>query len=177
MQKIIAKQFESLLEQAHIKPRLRRELRFTPGTYMGWDDLEFIGITDRNGDRGVLLIEPYKQLFVVPYELSRRITDRQTGRTKPIICDICYTWQAGSNAGRITFLRPADAHTITFLCCADLDCCNHVRNKTKAASLSRAQLHEDLTTEQRIERLKARLQQLASDLGLMPLLVNQGNES
>lgn len=162
-------ELESLLEQAHMKSRLRRELRFVPGTIADWQDLEFVGISDRSGDKGVLLIEPHERLFVVPYTLSRRIANRQTGRTKPIICDLCHTWQAGSNAGRVTFVRPADAHTITFLCCVDLDCCNHVRNKTQAALLSRVQLHEDLTTDQRVERLKTRLQRLAGDLGLAPI--------
>ena len=177
MQVITAEKFKSLLDQVHIKPRLRRELRFVPDATIDWQNMEFVNVTDRNGDRGVFLIEPYNQLFVVPYELSRRIANKQTGRTKPIICDLCYSWQSGSNSGRISFVRPIDSHTVTLLCCADLKCSEHVRDKTKAATLSRAQLHEDLTTEQRVERLKSRMQQLCHSLGLQPVTLSPEHSS
>lgn len=166
MRSISLPQFELLAREARIKPRLRRDLRFAPDTIDNWEDLELLAVADRNGDKGVLLLEPGPELFVAPYELNKRIADQQTGRSKAVICDFCYTWQTGGNAGRITFTRTTDLHTFTFLCCADLACSLHVRTLTKASLLSRAQLHEDLTNEQRVVRLKTRLQRLADDLHL-----------
>jgi hypothetical protein len=105
----------------------------------------------------------------VPFELTTKIADKITGRTKAIICDFCYTWQRGGNAGRITFHRPSDGHSFTFLCCADLNCGLHVRGKTPAATLSRAQLHEDLTPEQRVSRLSNKLQAVMTQLEQPPV--------
>ena len=138
-----------------------------------WAELEYVAVADRTNDKGILLFETKasdngvaSEFSATPYELSRRVFDRQTGRSKPIICDFCYTWQAGANAGRITFVRKFDQHSFTFLCCADLACSAHVRGKTPQATLSRAQLHEDLTPEQRIARLRQKLARLARDLQL-----------
>ncbi|HET7638917.1 MAG TPA: FBP domain-containing protein [Ktedonobacteraceae bacterium] len=148
-------QFAQLLKQARVKPRLMRELRFVPEEITDWEDRELLAVTTRSGNEGVLLIQ-LDELYVLPYQFSGRIADSQTGRSKAITCDFCYTWQRGSNAGTITF-DGQEGHSFSFLCCGDLDCSLHVRNKTAAATLSRSQLHEDLTAEQRIERLRERL--------------------
>lgn len=165
------KQFGELIGKVTLKPRLKRELRFISSTENiapeDWQYCELMPITDRTGVKGVLLLEPEDKLYVLPYELFRGLSNSQTGRPNPIICDFCRTWQSGSNAARISFRKdPKSINSTTFLCCADLACSKHVRTLTKASISSRAQLREDLTNEQRVERLKRSLQSLIFDMHL-----------
>lgn len=167
MQTLNREQFAELLQQANVKARLRRDLRFAPETITDWD-IELLAVADRTGDKGVLLIELDGGFYVLSYTLLRKIADK-TGRSKPITCDFCCTWQAGGKAGRITFTRPSDQHTFTFLCCGGLKCTWHVRDKTPESRLSRTQLHEDLNTAQRIARLHTRLQEIIDIVGALPI--------
>jgi len=171
MQTLNLDQFNQLLLSTPIKPRLKRDLRFVTSTSgmneSDWRVREFINITDRTGKRGILLIELEGQLSILPYELSIGLRSQYNGRLSPIICDFCRTWQAGSNAGSISFNKqPRSLDSVTYLCCADLACSLHVRTQTDAAIKSRAQLREDLTNDQRVERLRAKLQTIISELPL-----------
>ena len=173
MKKLDLDQFNQLLESTRIKPRIKREVRFVTSVAdmdgQAWAETELLPITDRNGNKGVLLIEIESGLYFLPYELSRGITSK-TGRAQPIICDFCRTWQTGSRSGSIIF--PMDSRAtkaVGFLCCADLACSQHVRSKTPAAQTSRSQLREDLTDEQRVERLKSRLQEIVDRLDAAPV--------
>ena len=141
--------FSDLLRQARVKRRLVRELRFVPEAITDWSDRGFIAVSTRSGNEGVLVTYDTKCL---PYTLSRRTNP--SGRVAPITCDICMTWQRGTNSAILTF----ETHegTISFLVCADLACSLHVRTITPEAVLSRAQLQEDLTNEDRIQRLRTR---------------------
>lgn len=173
MKKLDLDQFTALLSAAPIKPRLKREIRFVASTVdmddSDWEEAELLPITDRSGNKGVLLIEIESGLYFLPYELSRGITSK-TGRAQPIICDFCRTWQTGSRSGSIIF--PIDSRgtkAVGFLCCADLKCSAHVRSKTSAAKTSRSQLREDLSDEQRVDRLRTRLQEVVERLEAMPV--------
>lgn len=159
--------FAALLRQERVRPRLARELRFVPEEIDNWDNLDMLAITTRSKNEGVLLVQT-DNLYMVPYELSVGLKDVATGRTKPVVCDFCYTWQRGGKSGQITFRRASDGHALTFLCCADLRCSLHVRNLTQEATLSRTQLHEDITSEQRIARLKDKLSRVITTLGAQP---------
>ena len=157
MRQLTSELFQKLLEQAPIRPRVKREVRFV-SSVTGMDDgqwaaTELIAISDRAGNKGVLVFEADdEQVFLASYELKRGITS-STGKAQPIICDFCRTWQTGSRSGSITLDKPGrDAGSITFLCCADLQCSRHARSLTDAAKTSRSQLREDLTDEQRVER-------------------------
>lgn len=166
-------QFETLIEQAQMRPRLKRELRFMASTATmsdeAWSETELLAITDRSRSKGVLLLAPASDIYVLPYELRQGAQNRQTGRSQPIICDLCRTWQSGSNAGYVTFQKDRQSiNSVSFLCCADLACSQHVRTATASARTSRAQLREDLTDEQRVNRLRNRLQQLIADFELKP---------
>lgn len=174
MKALNLEQFNQLIAVAQLKPRLKRELRFinsTSGmTAEDWHEAELLPITDRTGNKGVLLLAPDDDIFVIPYTLSKGIANRQTGRAQPIICDFCRTWQGGSSAGSISFQKDKQSlNSVSFLCCGDLACSQHVRSKTNASRISRAQLRENLTNEQRIERFKGRLRQIIADLGLNPI--------
>lgn len=160
--------FAELLKIANIKPRIQSELKFTKsiaGLLDDWSEYELIAISDRTNSKGVLLLEPEQDLYIVPYELSNKIIDFKTGRKRAIICDFCYTWQPGSNAASITFsVNPK--RNIRFICCADLQCSQHVRTLTKESLISRTQLRENMTNETRILRLKQRLVEKISQLDL-----------
>lgn len=167
MKQIDRQTWESLLKQTHLKQRFIKSLRFVPEE-VAWEDHDFAAITDRNGSKGILLIE-HGSYYLIPFELKKGIVDRQTGRSHPITCDFCCTWQQGTRAASITFIRLTDNHTFTYLCCADLRCSLHVRDKTPEALLSRAQLREDLSPKQRIERLKKNIERIIIPLAGSPV--------
>lgn len=156
MQAIDLPTFKSALK-GRVSKRLERELRFTPDTIADWPNREMLAISTRSGNEGVLVVELEAKHYYLPYERGKSIADSATGRSKAITCDLCYTWQRGSKAASITFTRRTDKNTVTFLCCADLQCSLHIRNMTPESHLSRAQLHEDITTERRINRLQHKL--------------------
>jgi hypothetical protein len=171
MRSITAAQFALLLKEARVKTRLQQELRFNLGQAHDLTEREFIAVSDQSHSKGVLVLDVRERLYLTAYELARTASGSHTGRTKPITCDLCFTWQDGSNAGRISFLRASDQHIVTVLCCADLACSDHVRGKTLASQLSRTQLREDLTNDQRSERLVSKLDALVKLLNLSTLSV------
>ena len=169
MRTLNQEEFNHILRQFDMKSRLKKELKFVASTLhlsSDWSDYELIAIADRTGNKGVLLLQPQNTLYITQYKLSRRIVDSATGRDRAIICDFCYTWQPGSNAASITFTRADNQHSIRFLCCGDLACSQHVRTATKASVVSRAQLRENLSDEDRIARLKTKLTKYIEYLGL-----------
>lgn len=142
-----------LLRAAATKPRLRRELRFVPGEISDWESRDFLTVMNRSQSEGVM-IAPLDILRVISFRLDKRAAN-SSGRVEAVICDICATWQRGTNSAAVTFQKGGS--TVSFLCCRDLLCSLHVRGKTPQAQLSRAQLREDITPEARILRLKERL--------------------
>ena len=160
MKKLTLIEFNELLSESTIKHRLKSELRFVASTEHlsdeEWSDRELLAITDRNGNKGVLLISLDEDFYMLPYEMKTGIVSSSTGRSQSLICDFCQTWQYGNKSGSISFTKSRTSN-VSYLCCADLKCSMHVRNKTIEAKTSRSQLREDLSTEQRIERLKTRV--------------------
>ena len=137
-----------MLKEQRIKPRLVRELRFTPEEITNLDDLDLLAIGTRSGAEGLLLIQ-MTNAYVIPYELTAGIADKATGRSKPITCDFCYTWQRGGNVACITFRRASDNHTshiYAAVICAAANVSEilhqkllyHARNCTKISQLSNA---------------------------------------
>ena len=167
MKKLSLVEFNSLLAETTIKPRLKSELRFVASTEHlsdeEWADRELLAITDRNGNKGVLLVWLNGALSTLPYEMKVGITSSSTGRSQSVICDFCQTWQYGNKAGSISFAKTRTS-SVSYLVCEDLKCSMHVRNKTPEAWTSRAQLREDISIEQRIERLNERLYTFLSEL-------------
>lgn len=135
------------LKNARIKPRIIRELRYVPSEILHSESRDFLVIMNKSRSEGVLLFE---DLFY-PFSLTKKAAS-STGRVDGIICDICATWQRGSNAARITFAK-GDRRSVSYLVCADLDCSLHVRDMKPESKLSRAQLREHISPEGRIERL------------------------
>lgn len=170
MQSLTRDQLTTLLKDQGIKPRLIKELRFAPETIENWEDLDVLAIPNRSASEGLLLVS-IEALYLLPYHLTVGLKDKMTGRTKPAICDFCYTWQAGGHTARITFTRLSDKHTFTYICCSDLRCSLHVRNKTPEAVLSRTNLREDNDIDQRIARLKSNMAAVIRTLRAEPVTI------
>lgn len=155
MYTINREEFEALLKQANMKSRLKRDLRFVPEEITHWKERDFLAVLNKSRSEGVLIIPRTNELWVLPIRLQKR-TANASGRVEAIICDLCATWQRGSNSAIISIVD-SDKSSRSFLCCQDIDCSLHVRDLTPAAAISRTQLRETMTTEDRIERLKRRL--------------------
>jgi len=174
MNALTLESFTTLIEHSSIKPRLKRDLRFITNTVGmtddDWHDSEMVAIKDRTDNKGVLLVSISSGMYVLPFELKQIAKSSTTGRAQPVICDFCRTWQSGSRAGSITFTGAKKSSTnVGYLCCLDLDCSKHVRTKTSAAKVSRAQLREDLDNEQRVDRLNNCLEKLMVYLQVTPV--------
>ncbi len=172
MQAIDSQYIKDSIAELRISKSLQRQLNlsaFSNTSAEEWQHYDFIGLPTKNNQAGILFLEPHDKRYAVPYEISP-LPSGPTGRAKPIICDFCKTWQAGGRAGSITFrVERRSSNSISFLCCLDLKCSLHVRDRTSAAKSSRAQLREDITPEHRVERLRSQLDLLIERLNLNPL--------
>jgi hypothetical protein len=157
MNAITREQFSELT--SGVRPRLRRELRFVPEEIGDWQDRDFLVVTNKQGSEGVLVV-PFLGGRIAPFALQPR-KPNTSGRVEAIICDICATWQRGTHSAVITFAVDK-TRSVSFLCCADLECSLHVRGKTADAVLARTQLREQITPEARIRRLHDRLASILS---------------
>jgi len=155
MRQLDKSQIEDALRLYDIGRRLRASLRYNLDE-VDWSQREFTVLTNREGNEGVLLSD-VTRVGVIAYRLKKRRAG-VSGRTESIICDICMTWQAGSRSATITFEKARGSSS--FLVCADLACCDHVRNKTLDALISRGQLREHISVEARIDRLQRNLERI-----------------
>lgn len=179
MKQLTPDMFDALLKQsAAIKPRIKREVRFGASVQTmdkdAWSECEVLPIYDKSKNKGILLLQPYDTLYAAAFESGGIVRDARSGRSKSVICDFCYTWHTGGEAGLVTFYADAHSNNSTAqLSCFDLACSAHVRTSTKASIVSRAQLREHMTDEERIERLRRHLQNFIDKLGLTPLELPQ----
>lgn len=148
------------LKDTRIKPRIIRDLRYAPAEISYPESRDFLAIMNKSRSEGVLLFED----TFYPFSLTKKAAS-STGRTDGIICDICATWQRGSNAARIAFQK-SDKATVSYLVCADLDCSLHVRDMTPESRLSRVQLREHISPQDRATRLRGSLSRILSGLSV-----------
>lgn len=97
------------------------------------------------------------------------ITADQTGRVKPIICDLCYTRMPGSKIAQVTFQRKFDGHSNTWLLCSDLTCSMHARELTAESQDSKKLLGENISINIKIKRLEKHISNIIEALELTPL--------
>jgi len=146
-----------LLTAARISKRIIRDLRYVPEGITYPEERDFLAVMNKASAEGVLL---YGER-VIPFLLSKRSANR-AGRVEAIICDICATWQRGTNSAVLTLKRSSERSS-SYLVCADLDCSLHVRDMTNASKLSRSQLREHVTIPERIARLETRLRAICAE--------------
>ncbi|HEY1085969.1 MAG TPA: FBP domain-containing protein [Candidatus Saccharimonadales bacterium] len=159
MKNISRDELSEILRGMRISRRLVRDLRFVPEEISYVNQRDFLAVYTKSGTEGVLL---YKDM-TRPFELKKRMPN-SSGRVEAVICDICATWQRGTNSAMLTLYKDKK-HTISHLVCADLDCSLHVRDLTDESKLSRTQLREHLTPEARIARLEERLTEIMKNVG------------
>ena len=143
-----------LLADSGASKRLLSELKIPYDINL--ENIELIAIQAKSGKEGVLIFN-LSEVYALPYELLRPKPSR-SGSMKPVVCDFCFTWLAGTNAAILTFRRSRTAVSHSFYVCADLHCSANVRGLTEQSRLSRTQLREDITEEGRIVRLKTKLE-------------------
>lgn len=165
MRAITHQEYVAAVKAAGLKPKFIAELRPKVDNRTDWGERDFLAIADRSGNTGVLWIELADGVHILPFELRRGIVDKATGRAKPVICDLCFTQQIGTNAARLTIIMPKSVGTTRgLLVCADLACSAHVRGLTMAGLKSKAQLRETISAKAKIERLQKRLAELVLSL-------------
>lgn len=145
-----------ILRQHRVSRRLVRDIRYVPEEITHPDARDFLVVSTKSGNEGVLLYQEY----VLVLTLKKR-TANKGGRIEAIICDICATWQRGTNSAVVS-LKKDDKTTVSYLVCGDLDCSLHVRDKTSESKLSRAHLRENITPDARIERLRANIKRICT---------------
>lgn len=173
MKVISAESFEASLKTAQIKPRFKRDLKFRASTEqmdgMTWSETELLAVWNKSKNGGILLLQPGDDLYIVPFDATKTSIDT-TGRSKPVICDLCFTWRTSSSGGFVTFYpEKSGDNSLSLLCCLDLRCSDNVRTKTSAAIKSRSQLRENMTNEDRTERLSQRLDVFIQRLRIEPV--------
>lgn len=153
-------EFGDMLKRMRISKRLQRDIRYVPEEITHIGERDFLTVRTKTGAEGVLLFGEY----CVPFTLKKRSANVK-GRVEAIICDICSTWQRGTNSAVITF-KTSDRSTVSHLVCADLDCSLHVRDLTDAAKISRTQLREHITPSERAGRLRRRILKIMTTASL-----------
>lgn len=151
-------ELEIRLKDTRVSKRLVRNLRYVPEEITHSSERDFLAVTTKSGNEGVLL---YGET-ILQFGMERR-RPNAAGRVEAIICDICATWQRGTNSAILT-IKKDSSHTISHLVCADFDCSLHVRDLTDASKLSRTQLREHITPEARIDRMRDRLSKILKEL-------------
>jgi hypothetical protein len=152
-----------LIAKRRIRSRLSRDLRITDKTIDHWNKYELTVVWTKSHNEGLLIMQ-LEDAHVASFIATAPLKDTATGRLKPAICDLCYTYRKGGEICRITFDLKRENKKLGFLYCADLECSRNVRNLTSAATYSRTQLHEALNVSQRIERLRSKLEILTERL-------------
>ncbi len=150
-------EFGDVLKRMRISKRLQRDIRYVPEEITHIGERDFLTVRTKSGAEGVLLFGDY----CVPFSLKKRSANAK-GRVEAIICDICSTWQRGTNSVVITF-KTSDTSTVSHLVCGDLDCSLHVRDLTDVSKLSRTQLREHISPSERLARLHTTLVNFLTD--------------
>lgn len=143
-----------LLINAGFKKRKLSELNL-PSSFEGLDfDPEIIPLCDKAGTSGILLFEDGSERYAAVYTL-KRLKPGKAGNLRPVVCDFCFTQRPGTKVALITFnLNREKTKTVAQYICADLACSMHVRGLTDALVIAKSQVSEDITIDDRIERLK-----------------------
>ena len=151
-------ELDAIVKEARISKRLVRDLKYVPEEITHPSERDFLTVTTKSGKEGVYIFND----LIIQFTLDKR-RPNAAGRVEAIICDICATWQRGTNSAVLTF-KKSSTHTVSYLVCADLDCSLHIRDLTDASRLSRTQLRESITPEGRVVRLQGRLAKIFKEL-------------
>lgn len=114
---------------------------------------------------GLLFLTTNEDLFVTKFSKSKIKPDRM-GRTKPIVCDLCFTVLPGSMVVHMRCVREFDKHVFSWLVCSNLACSSNVRELTDISLESKKILGETVSIEKKITRLQKHMLVLINTLKL-----------
>jgi hypothetical protein len=145
--RLIEAGFKKKKLQEYFLPMIFNELEFEP---------ELLPFCDKASTAGILIFVGTRQVRAVAFEL-KKLKAAKSGAMKPIVCDLCYTLQAGSRVALITFtLNREKTRSVSYYVCADLACSLHVRGLSNVLNFAKSQIREDITIDDRILRLVAK---------------------
>jgi len=120
-----------------------------------WEDLDFLGWTDPSMPGRAYLVVPHADRLVgvtLRYEPS--------GQGRAQMCTICLTTHTGSGVSLLAAPKAGESgrrgNTIGTYMCTDLACSLYARGKKRPAAGSR--YREDLTVEEKVERVHANVE-------------------
>lgn len=134
-----------------------------PNNFADYFNYELVSLPNKSKNAGVLLFQINGDWSSFSYRLTRAKVI-SAGRLKPVLCDFCYTWLTAGDSALVTFDKK-NKKSHTFYCCAALNCSKNVRDLTKVSELSRTQLKENLSKEDRILRLKLKITKVIAIIG------------
>ncbi len=136
---------------------LPRELSVLP-----WDDLDFLGWSDPSFAGRCYVVVPHRDRLV---GVAMRYQPGGSGRAQ--MCTICLTTHTGHGVSLMTAAKSGEAgrqgNSIGTYMCTDLDCSLYARGKKRPALGAR--YREDLTTEQKSDRVLANIGAFVTRLG------------
>lgn len=146
---------KNIITTSAYKASFKKNLKFNEAAVKMFLDYELIPIFDNKRNGFLLLFNFDTAQYVAIHFESIKLSTDLSGRKKPAICDLCFTWQSGGSISRVTFESPIKGgQAIGLLCCSKLDCSLHVRKLTVASITSQAQLNESIDQSSRIQRLR-----------------------
>lgn len=156
MNKLTINKVKQIIADSVYKDSFKKRLGFSDRALLELLDYELIPIFDNKGNGFVLLHDAATNTYeIVRFESTQIKANFATGRQKPIICDLCFTWQSGNSISRVAFFSQVKGgRAISLLCCKNLTCSLNARKLTDASILSQAQLRESLDELDRIKRLR-----------------------
>lgn len=127
-----------------------------------WGDVDFLGWSDPSGSGRAYLVIPRTDGVV-----GVALRHEPNGSRKSQMCSICLTTHSRGGVALMTALKAGEAgrrgSSIGTYMCADLACSLYARG-TKQPALG-SQYREDLTAEQKVERLQHNLAAFVTSLG------------
>ncbi|ATL68685.1 FBP domain-containing protein [Nocardia terpenica] len=127
-----------------------------------WDDLDFLGWSDPTLPGRCYLVVPQPDRLV---GVAMRYQGGGSGRTQ--MCTICATTHTGHGVSLMTASKTGESgragNSIGTYMCTDLSCSLYARNKKRPALGTR--YREDLTIEQKAQRIHANINAFLTRLG------------
>lgn len=162
----IPEQYQSILTGLGIKVRTLKKLNDYNDNLLKLKKPELIPFYDKKRNGVALMlglqVDNYQLVY---FEQGASLIDSKTGRSKPAICDLCWTWHAGVAIRYITFSKSPRHRGITKIVCSDIVCSLSVRYLGLDSEQSKINLPESTQEIERLARLNTNLAKLInSDL-------------
>ena len=124
---------------------------------IAWDTLDLLGWSDPGSPTAAYLVAPWRTEIV---GVTLRLSPERGATRRQNMCSLCTTVHSSTDVALMVARRPGAAgragNTVGAYLCTDLDCSLYARRLKRP---TRVQPPETLEPEQRVERLRANLDQ------------------